>query len=92
MHIELDAPVSIDLVLGFWIQTLQDVKSGDLEFFDQKHLLMVKGMDGDDEEFTQVDLNEDLVVNLLDGTWHSPQIWAKEPVALPTITETTNAE
>ena len=65
--------------LHVWVRLLQLRAAGE----DEPVELVVRGYDADNCEaeeanwFTELDLEEDLPENLLDGTWRSPQIWVR---------------
>src|SRR6516164_9655121 len=74
-------PLNLNESLMWWIVVLQrelaeanpSSKSGEI---DKTPRLMVLGLDGDDELFTEVVVAEDNPENLVDGTWAPIELWA----------------
>jgi hypothetical protein len=72
--------LTLQEALTWWIVVLQreatesnPAKAADE--IDTTPKLMVLGMDGDDELFTEVVLTQDNPENLADGTWHPIELW-----------------
>ena len=75
--------LSLNEALQWWIVALQrefamtaDVIKNKSAKFGKMPLLMVLGMGGDDELFTEVVLTEDDPENLVDETWGPIELWA----------------
>ncbi len=72
--------LTLNEALTWWIAALQReaaganpaTKAGEI---DRTPKLMVLGLDGDDELFTEVVITEDDPENLLDGTWWPIELW-----------------
>ena len=72
--------LNLDEALLWWISVLQreldganlSTSSGEI---DKTPKLMVLGLDGDDELFTEVVVTEDNPENLVDGTWAPIELW-----------------
>src|SRR5208337_1573394 len=77
-----DAPesrvtLSVRQFMILWITQLQ-TEITHQETDADKALFMVRGYDGDDSEWTEIDLYTDDPTNLIDKTWSDPQIWREE--------------
>ena len=68
----LNQTLSTEQCLFAWVKLLQKLLIGE----EGPEMLMVKGMGGDDLEWTEVNLEEDDPTNITDGTWTEPQIWS----------------
>jgi hypothetical protein len=72
--------INSEEALSYWISVLQRVVA-EAEFgtnsdpLQEAPKLMVRGMDGDDELFTEVILTEDDPGNILDETWSPIELW-----------------
>lgn len=75
--------LNLNEALMWWVAALQreaaganpTSKTGEI---DRTPKMMVLGMDGDDELFTEVVVTEDNPENLVDGTWSPIELWAND--------------
>lgn len=73
--------LNLNEALMWWVAALQREAAGANPAdrageIDRTPKLMVLGMDGDDELFTEVVLTEDNPENLVDGTWGPIELWS----------------
>lgn len=73
--IPLNEDIQIEQALAVWISYKQQ-PANDADY----PLLMVKGYDGDEENWTEIDYDEDDPSNFLDGTWTAAQLWSHNPL------------
>lgn len=72
--------LGLEEALSWWIAALQREVAGANPAYETREMgrtpnLMVRGMDGDDELFTEVVVTEDNPENLFDGTWWPIELW-----------------
>jgi hypothetical protein len=75
---ELDAPLNEAEALLFWVEYLQEQNNPDRQCSDNNPptdlKLMARGVDGEEEKYTEVYLEDDDPINVVDGTWTAFQL------------------
>ena len=75
---ELGAPLNEAEALLFWVEYLQE-RSNSKNLCSNKNppmniKLMARGMNGDEEKYTEINCDDDDPINVVDGTWTAFQL------------------
>jgi hypothetical protein len=75
---ELGAPLNEAEALLFWVEYLQEQNKPVNQCSDNNPptslKLMARGMDGDEEKYTEINCDDDDPINVVDGTWTAFQL------------------
>ena len=75
---ELGAPLNEAEALLFWVEYLQEQNNPVNQCSDNNPptslKLMARGMDGDEEKYTEINCDDDDPINVVDGTWTAFQL------------------